>query len=180
MPLKALCVVAGVDTLETRKNAFRGKYEPLRAMIKQPTKEKMQESSHTGLWIPKTILERTDMTYIEKIVWSMARALPNGLRMSDATIAEQVGATPRYIGNVLCKMVRAGMLEKRGSYGHRSFYPITPICVIDYTYKCNRLHSEVTSITHISEHKVYENKKKAYTKDSHPVEPVSWESEKPF
>lgn len=125
--------------------------------------------NYTGLWIPREILVDSDLTHIEKIVWSLANALPNGLKMADQTIAEQTGTSKRNVSKVLKNLVSKGYLKKDGSHNHRSFLAITPQGVIqttpqsvieesNYPSKCNQLPLKVQSITPRVRHKEYKTK----------------------
>ena len=135
------------------------------------------KKEHTGLWIPKEILARKDLTHVEKMVWAMARALPEGLKMADSTIAEQLGVGERYIAKVLSKLVERGMLRKIGSHSFRAFFTTTPTGVINYTPECNQLHPEVTSTTPIGDHKAYKPQQTT-PKEQEGFDAEAWEAQR--
>lgn len=135
----------------------------------------MIDKEYTGLWIPKEIECRADLTHLEKLVWGKVKALPNGMRMADATIAEQLGIKERNVAKVLARMVKKGWLLKTGSYNSRMFQETTPQSVVlqistpqgvvsyprktdDYPSKCSQLPPEVYLTTPQGDHKEYKRK----------------------
>jgi DNA-binding MarR family transcriptional regulator len=74
-----------------------------------------------GLWIPAEVLCDKDLKHVEKLVLSMALAMRDGIRMSDATIADQIGVSDRSIAGILKSLVSKGYMGKSGNGYHRKF-----------------------------------------------------------
>ena len=77
-----------------------------------------------GLWIPAEVLCNEDLKHVEKLVLSMALAMRDGIRMSDATIAEQIGVSDRSIAGILKSLVSKDYMGKSGSGYYRKFTPL--------------------------------------------------------
>ena len=94
------------------------------------------------------------------MVWAMADAMPDGLKMADLKIAEQLGIGKRNVAKVLANLLKKGWLQKKGSHGHRTFFTTTPQSVVlksNYTSERNQLHPEAKSTTPVGDHKEYKN-----------------------
>jgi DNA-binding MarR family transcriptional regulator len=83
-----------------------------------------------GLWIPAEVLCDKDLKHVEKLVLSMALAMRDGIRMSDATIADQIGVSDRSIAGILKSLVSKGYMGKSGNGYHRKFTALRKVAML--------------------------------------------------
>ena len=83
-----------------------------------------------GLWIPAEVLCDEDLKHVEKLVLSMALAMRDGIKMSDATIAEQIGVSDRSIAGILKSLVSKGYMGKSGSGYYRKFTALRKVATL--------------------------------------------------
>ena len=83
-----------------------------------------------GLWIPVEVLCDEDLKHVEKLVLSMALAMRDGIRMSDATIAEQIGVSDRSVAGILKSLVSKGYMGKSGNGYNRKFTALRKVATL--------------------------------------------------
>ena len=126
---------------------------------------------NAGLWIPNEILADTNLKHVEKMVLAMAFALKDGIRMSDATVAEQLGISKRSVPGVFASLISKGYLKKDGKRFTRKLLPNTQGCVLENTQGCvnekteyarlrNGIRKATYSNTQGCDHKVYKRIRK--------------------